>query len=268
MRLSSGDRNLALALKDFRDGVGGIYIWPMLGWLEIKQRYRRSVIGPFWITLSTGALVAGMGPLYGKLLNQDIASYFVFLAVSFVVWQFLANLTVESCQAFISAEGLIKQTKLPLSIHVLRVVWKNTIIFAHNLIVVLVVFVFFGFPGAQYLFLALFGVLVIAVNGIWVGTVLGLICARFRDIPQIVISIVQIALFLTPIMWKPEMLGRNRWVADLNPLYHFLEMVRAPLLGGFPSLSNWVAVGAMTLVGYMAMLLLFSRYRARIAYWV
>jgi ABC-type polysaccharide/polyol phosphate export permease len=131
--------NLTLALADIGSGLRSVHVWPMLGWLEIKQRYRRSVIGPFWLTLSYGAMIAGMGPLYGSLLQQDIASYFPYLATGVVVWFLLSNLIADGCNAFIAAEGFIKQVKLPLTVHVLRVVWRNLIIFAHNAVILLLV---------------------------------------------------------------------------------------------------------------------------------
>src|SRR6476661_5421011 len=132
-------RDILLALKDVRDGICSIHIWPMLGWQDIKQRYRRSKIGPFWITISTGVLIGSMGPLYGKLLQQDISSYFPYLAIGFVTWMFISGLIIDGCNAFTGAEGYIKEVKLPLTVHVLRVVWKNLLMFAHNAVIVLLV---------------------------------------------------------------------------------------------------------------------------------
>ncbi|MGH8678562.1 MAG: ABC transporter permease [Burkholderiales bacterium] len=259
---------LILALKDLWDGICGIYIWPMLGWQDIKQRYRRSVIGPFWLTISYGAMIGGMGPLYGRLLQQDISAYFPYLAVSFVFWILLSGIMTDACNAFISAEGFIKQVKLPLTVHVLRVVWKNVLILAHNFVIVILVMVFYRSPLTWSLLLIPLGVLMIAVNGVWVGILFGLLSARFRDIPQMVASLVQLAFFLTPVMWRPEMLGSKQWVVDLNPLYHFLEIVRAPLLSGGSAVASWSIVFFITAAGFALTLLLFSRYRARVAYWV
>jgi ABC-type polysaccharide/polyol phosphate export permease len=261
-------QNLLLALRDLQDGISSIHVWSTLGWLEIKQRYRRSTLGPFWLTISTGAMIAGMGPLYSRLFNQDLSAYFPYLTVSFIVWLFISGLITDSCLAFISAEGFIKQVKLPLTIHILRLVWKNLIIFGHNFIIVLIVLLFYRQAWDWHLLLVPLGVLMIVVNGLWVGILFGSICARFRDIPQIVTSLVLVAFFLTPIMWKPETLGKYRWTADINPLYHFLEIVRTPLLGEAPNLLSWKVVIFITLAGYATMLLFFSRYRARIAYWV
>jgi ABC-type polysaccharide/polyol phosphate export permease len=260
--------HLALAIEDFKDGVSSIYVWPKLGWLEIKQRYRRSVLGPFWLTISTGALVGGMGPLYGRLFGLDIYTYFLYLAISFVVWLFLAGIINDACMAFISAEGFIKHFKLPLTVHIMRMVWRNLIIFAHNLVIVFLVMLFWPPAITWQLLLIPLGVLFIAINGIWIGLCLGLLCARFRDIPQIVNSLVQVAFFLTPVMWQPQMLGRNQWAATWNPFYHFLEIVRAPLVAATTNWFSWTVVLGITVIGYAVTFLLFARFRARIAYWV
>jgi len=266
--VSAGVQRIRAALNDLKEGICSIYVWPMLGWLEIKQRYRRSVLGPFWLTISTGVMIGGMGPLYGRLLDQDTSAYFPYLAVSFVVWMLLANLITDACTAFISAEGFIKQIKLPFTVYILRVVWKNLIIFGHNLLIVIVVLVFFRPSLGWYLLLVPLSVMLISINGIWIGILLGLLCARFRDIPLIIGSLVQIAFFLTPVMWKATMLGQHQWAANFNPLFHFLEIVRAPLMNSDPALVSWLVAIGITVVGFTVALAMFSRFRARIAYWV
>lgn len=261
-------RNLRLAVRDLIEGIGCVHIWPMLGWLEIKHRYRRSVLGPFWLTITTGVLVAGLGLLYGRLFNQDTADYLPYIAVSIILWQFLASSINDSCQTFIAAEGYIKQTKLPFSIHVMHVVWRNLIIFGHNLIVIFVVLLIFPLSIDWIQLLFPVGVLLITINSIWFGLLLGLLCARFRDIPLIVGSVVQLAFFLTPVMWKAEMLGSTPWVVELNPFFHLLEVARAPILGYIPAISTWLVVGGITIIGYVVALGIFGRFRARLAYWV
>jgi len=259
---------LRQAIEDLWEGARAIYVWPMLGWLEVKQRYRRSMIGPFWLTLSTAVMVGAMGPLYGRLFGQPLAGYLAYLAVSLVLWMFVSALINEACTAFINAEGYIKQIRLPLTVHVLRVVWKNLIILAHNAVIVVVVLFFFGAGLDWHLFLVPLGVLLVAINGVWLGILLGLVCARFRDIPQIVASLMQVAMFLTPVFWSADMLGRNRWAAELNPLFHFLEIVRRPLLGQSPETLSWGVALGVTVAGFGVTLAFFQRFRARIAYWV
>lgn len=240
----------------------------MLGWQDIKQRYRRSKVGPFWLTLSYGITIGAMGPLYGRLLQQDLGSYLPYLATSFVVWTLLSGIIIDACTAFTSSEGYIKQVKLPLTIYVLRVVWKNIIMFGHNFIIVLLVILIYQ-PAMRWVaFLLPVALLIVALNGVWVGLLFGLFCARYRDIPQVVTSLVQVAFFLTPVLWHPEMLGRKQWLVDLNPLYHFIEIMRVPMLSGDLSPRSWIAALAITLTGFLVTLLVFSRYRARVAYWM
>lgn len=269
MRVNNASQsNLSKAVQDIVQGVLSIHVWPMLAWQEIRQRYRRSVLGPFWLTISTGALIGGMGPLYGKLFGWNLADYVPYLAVSYVIWMLLSSLINESCLAFISAEGLIKQIRMPLSIHVLRVVWKNLLVFFHNALIIVLALVFYPPPLTWQMLLLPAAILLIALNGVWMGLTLGMLCARFRDIPQIVQSVVQVAFFLTPVLWRPESLGRYLWTTNWNPLNHLLQIVRAPLIGEPGSLLSWTVVGTQTLVGFAVAVALFARYRARVAYWV
>jgi lipopolysaccharide transport system permease protein len=209
-----------------------------------------------------------MGPLYGKLFGQTLDTYFAYLATSIVVWQLVSETIRDSFQAFIGSEGFIKQVKLPLTIHVLRIVWKGLIVFAHNLVIVILVFVFFPPQFGPQLLLLPLGILAVSLNAVWLGVVVGLVCARFRDFPQIVASLISVAFFITPIMWQPHMLGRHAWTVNLNPFFHLLEVIRGPLLGSPFRMYSWLAIAAMTVVGYALMLAMFSRYRSRIAYWV
>jgi ABC-type polysaccharide/polyol phosphate export permease len=257
-----------LALQDLKAGICSIYLWPVLGWQDIKQRYRRSVIGPFWLTISYGALILGMGPLYGRLLQQDLSSYLPYLAVGFIAWILISSLITEGCNAFVSADGYITQMKLPFTAHVLRVVWRNVLIFMHNFVIVLVVMIFSPPPFTWALLTVPLGVIVIAANGIWIGIVFGLLCARFRDFTQVVASVVQIAFFLTPVMWRPNMLGRMKWAADWNPLFHLMETVRAPLITGEVVLMSWLVAVGLAVGGGAVALVLLGRYRARVAYWL
>jgi ABC-type polysaccharide/polyol phosphate export permease len=266
--MPSTKSNVALALYDFKAGICSIYLWPVLGWQDIKQRYRRSVIGPFWLTISYGALILGMGPLYGKLLQQDLSAYLPYLTVGFIAWVLIASLITEGCSAFIGADGYITQMKLPFTAHVLRVVWRNLLIFFHNFVIVLLVMVLSPPPLTWALLTVPLGVLMIAANGIWIGIVFGLLCARYRDFTQVVGSVVQIAFFLTPVMWRPDMLGRMQWAAEWNPLHHLLEIVRAPLLKGTVVPLSWMVSAGMAVAGFCVALALFSRYRARVAYWL
>src|SRR5882757_5685225 len=256
------------AVQDLADGARAYHIWGRLGWQDILQRYRRSLLGPFWITISAAAMIGGIGFLYSQLLHQQTEQYVPFLAVGMLVWFFLAALINDSCVVFTSAEQFIKQVKLPLTVHVWRLVWRNLIVFGHNILILVPVFIYYRVSVGPSALLGLAGVMLLAINGFIFGIVLGLVCARFRDVPPIVANLVQLGFFMTPVMYQTQALGRSEWIAQFNPFFHSLQIVRAPLLGLDLPVESWIYALATSGVCGLITFALFARYRARIAYWV
>ena len=256
------------ALSDIVGGWSKKTLWMTIGLHDLRQRYRRSVIGPFWITISTGIMIGALGLLYGQIFEIDIADYLPYLAAGFFAWGLISNLVIEGCQSFNSSEHLIKQLSAPLSIYVYRVLWSNLLTAAHNVWIFMLVALWYSVDIGWSVVLGLPALVLILVNGFWVGLLLGLLSARFRDIPLIVASVMQVMFFITPIMWKPDMLPGRALLLDANPFYHFVEILRAPMLGQMPSVENWLAALSVTLVGWAIALTFFTAYRWRIAYWV
>jgi ABC-2 type transport system permease protein len=256
------------ALHDIRAGWDRRELWMTLGLHDVRQRYRRSKLGPFWITLSMAIMVLALGLLYGQIFGQDLHDYLPFLAAGFVIWGMIASLINDGCQSFILAEGMIRQLNAPLSIYAYRGLWSTLIAFAHNIWVFLAVALWFGVDLNWTLLWVPVALLALLLNGFWIALFLGVLSARFRDVPLIVGSVVQVLFFITPVIWKPEMLpGRALWL-DLNPFYHLVEIMRAPLLGQTPALGNWLTVLAITVGGWAVALFFYSAYRWRVAYWV
>ena len=258
----------ALALLDLAQGACAHHLWHLLAWQDIRRLYRRSILGPFWLTISMGALVGVLGTLYGSLFGVESADYVPFLALGFIVWTLISGVISEGCKAFINAEGIIRHVGLPLSIHVYRLLWRHLLILVHNAAVFVVVAAVFAIWPGWTGFLALPGLLLLCLNGIWAGLLLAIVSARFRDVPPIVTSIVRICFFVTPIIWMPELIPGRPLVLHANPFFHLMEVVRAPLLGHAPGLASWIAVLVMTVAGWFVTFALFRRYRRRIAYWV
>jgi ABC-2 type transport system permease protein len=262
------------AIGDLVEGWRQRQLWGHLGWQDIKQRYRRSVLGPIWITVSMAVTAVALGVLYAGLFGNDLSVQLPYILVGFIVWAFISGCISEGSEVFIANEGLIKQLPAPLSVHVYRLVWRQMLFFAHNLIVYAVMLVVFPQP-LGWASLTVFPALVLlAVNGAWVALLLGIITTRFRDIAPIIQSIVQLLFFLTPIVWIYDDLVKNAAVAgrarlvEFNPLLHFLEIIRQPMLGQPQHLRHWVIVLVITVVGWALTLVALRRYRSRVAYWV
>jgi ABC-type polysaccharide/polyol phosphate export permease len=253
---------------DLYEGLKLWPLWTMLGWSDIRQRYRRSTLGPFWITLSTGIFILVLGVIYGRLLRMDIGTFLPYFAVGYIVWTFVSSATVDSCNAFLESERIIKQIKRPFSVYVLRVVWRNFAAFLHTAIIFLPVLIFFNVDTGLVVVLAIPGFALLLVNQVWVGLVVAMLNSRFRDVLQMVTTAMQILFFSTPIMYPVEALGDAAIIAHANPAHHFVDIVRAPLLGKVPALESWLAALATIVVGYLVALLLFRRVERRIVYWL
>ena len=228
----------ALAALDLAQGARARYLWGRLGWQDIRRLYRRSVLGPFWLTISMGLLVAALGTLYGALWKVELSDYVPFLALGFVVWTLISGVITDGCNAFINAEGIIKHVGLPFSVHVYRLLWRNLLVLCHNAVVFVIVAAIFGTWPSWAGLLAVPGLALLLLNGIWAGLLLGVISARFRDVPPIVASIVRILFFVTPIIWMPELMPRACVRARLQPVLSiWWRSCRAPLLGKVPGLG-------------------------------
>lgn len=262
-------RDLRLALLDLSSAGRRWHLIVHLAWLDVRQRYRRSVLGPIWLTVSVAFQIGAMGLVYGELFHQDVSRYLPRLAFGLTMWGLISGMVSDGCLSFIAADSFLKQEALPKSMFPARVVLRNLIIFAHNLVVLLAVMVIFlPLPGWPAL-LSVLGLVLIAVNGMWVGLVVGLLCTRFRDLPPIVGSIMQVAFFLTPVIWVPDALhGKWWWLVSFNPFASFLGIVTDPLLNVATPPSYWLLAVAVTFIGWTFALLLFGRFRARITYWL
>jgi ABC-2 type transport system permease protein len=294
-RLDNPSRTFARAWEDIHTGWKAKDLWGHLGWQDIKQRYRRSVIGPLWITLGMAVTAIGLGLLYSQLLGQQIETFLPYITVGFIVWNFILGCVVEGTETFIRNEGLIKHLPAPLTVYALRTVWRLTLMMLHNLLVyVVLVAIFFkdltaagGYvlqeggvhhPGLNWtVLLAIPAFVLIALNGVWVTLLFGIISTRYRDIPQVINALIQLVFFGTPIVWTTDTLlkfgssGTGSWrvlIAELNPMYHYVEIIRAPLIGNIQSWHHWAVVGGFTVVGWILALVALRNFRARIPYWV
>ena len=258
------------ALQSIFAGIEQSSLAAILGWQDIKQRYRRSKVGPFWITISMGVMIASIGIIFGQIFNSPMKEYLPFLAVGIIFWAFISGVINDGCRGFIGAEGLIKQLPIPLFVHILRIVWRNVLILLHNLIIFPVIMLVLGVPITPYIFLAVPGTALVLVNLTWIALLLGMVCTRFRDMPNIIASILQVTFYLTPIIWMPNLLPERAgtMLLDLNPFYHLLEIIRLPFLGQLPNDISWFFALSMAVVGWAITLKVFGRYQHRIAYWL
>lgn len=259
---------MTLRKFDWIAGISRFRLWVYLANLEIKNRYRRSTLGPFWITLSMLLMTIGIGPIYAMIFNFNLAEYYIYLAAGLIIWQFLLNTINDSTQSFIDHEKLITQINLPYSIYIYKNIYKNIIIFAHNIIALLLIAIFFPPESLKYLPLFFVGLSLVILNFFWISFLLSIVCTRYRDINQVISSLLHLSFFVTPVFWNPSQIGEYSVYVKYNIFYHFINVLRDPLIGSEPKFISYLFLLLLGLIGSFYVLIFFSKYKNKISYWI
>jgi ABC-2 type transport system permease protein/lipopolysaccharide transport system permease protein len=268
--VGSDARPIRLAIHELGTIGAQVDQWATLAWSDIKLRYRRTTLGPLWITLGIGASVFSVGLVYGVIFGATMSQYLPYFATGLIVWTFLASCITEGCVVFVGSAGMIKAIPVPLVLHVYRMLARQVIVLAHNLVLIVVLWLIFrwNLNWTDPLFLA--GLtLDIACGFGWILT-LGIIAARFRDVQLIISTVLQLLFLLTPIMWQPESLrgAHLSIIVEANPLYYLVAVFREPLLGVPPEPVTWIAAGVSAALSLSVGIYFYARYRWRVAFWV
>ena len=242
--------------------------WLYMAVQDIKLRYRRSMIGPWWVTISTGVMVMMLGFLWSHIFGTDLESYLPFFAVGFVLWAWMSGQVSDAAGGFLQFQGMIKQVKLPFPIFVLRLNIRQCIVLLHNSIIIALVLLFIGKGFTLVSLVAIPNLILIQINLTLLSIVISIFCTRYQDMIQVVNVGTQIVFFLTPILWQVETLKNQTYLAEMNPVYHWIEMVRAPLLGHLPTINDYLWTGASLVVLSILTAYYLGRYRSRIAFWL
>ena len=263
-------KRILIALTDLMNAFAKIDLALMLGWQDIKQRYRRSKLGPFWLTISMGVMISMIGIIFGQALSVPFRDYLPYVATGIIFWNFVSSGISEGCTSFIHSSGMIRQLSLPLTLYPIQVLWRNIVVLGHNILMLPIVLIVVGRGVNLNLFWIIPGFILLVLNIFWISLLLGVFCTRFRDLPPIVNSLLQVFFYITPILWMPHTVTArvSSWIVITNPAYHLIELVRAPILGYCPSLFSWVIGLCVAVLGLLICLVIFGTYRKRIAYWI
>jgi len=258
----------SMALRDLRLSGRRIGLAWSLAWHDVVSRYRGSILGPFWITLSMGLMVLGIGLVYANLFDLPLQKFLPMVALGIVFFGVISTIIVEGCDTFVNASGMLSQTSLPMLTFLWRTVLRNLINLAHHLVIIVGVLWFYGYWRVCDPAMALLGLLFLLLNASWLSLLMGIASARFRDIPQIVTSVMQFAMFITPVFWPAERLGAHHQVLIFNPFYHLLQAVRAPLMGEPLANYTYPVLAIMAVVGWVITFSLFAVTRRRIVHYL
>ncbi len=253
------------------DVLQGLLMWPLwtaLAWEDLKQRYTRTLFGVAWVLLSFGLFVGVKVVIFGQLSEAEEVSFTIFLCAGFLIWQFINGVIGDGSSVFVSSSSWMQGIKLPLSLFVYQRITRNVVTFLLSAIILVVIMIYEKHSLEVGALMAIPAMLIILINAVWVGLLLGTICARFRDLQHLIQTVMRIMFFLTPILWLPSSLGKLGKYVWWNPFTHYLEIFRAPLLTGDVALFSWSIVLGVTAVGWGVTILVFGYYRKQIIFWI
>lgn len=259
------------AISDIVGAVRQLSSCLFLAFISVKLRYKRSILGPLWITITTAIFIFFISYLYTGFISADFRHYLLNLALGWIIWQFISDSVLQGAQTFQSGARVIQGSSMEKFFLVLQTVLTNLIIFAHNLLIAAVVLILAGPPISATTLLVIPGLILILLSAVWSATLFGLLCARYRDLFPILQAFMRVLFFVTPIIWSPTFLtpdNPRRLFVELNPLAHYVEVWRAPLMGEAPDALTWLVATGCTLIGLVLAFIAFARYRRWVVFWV
>ncbi|MEE2525856.1 ABC transporter permease [Hyphobacterium sp. HN65] len=256
-----------IAIRDIRQGLSKFELWTSLAQDDLRQRYRRTIFGLVWLTLSYLIFIVAKIFIFGAINPAPLPWFAAYVTVGFLVWQMVSAFVVDGCTSLINSETWVKGVKLPYSTYFFESVARDIVIFAYSAVVAVAVLLFTGhFPGLVALS-SLAGILLIILNGVFLQMLLGVICLRYRDIAQIVQTGMRVLFFLTPLVWTPDQVGPLADFLIWNPFTYYIDIVRAPLVDFELPLMSWLISICLTLLLAVLSVSVFSVFRNRIPYW-
>ncbi|WP_439112237.1 ABC transporter permease [Hydrogenophaga sp.] len=236
------------------------YFWTHLSFADLRSRWRRSFFGVFWTIIQPLGMTLLLAIVFGKIFKADIKEYAPYILSGMVIWEFMTASAMGGALSFVQADAYIKQCRHPLAIYSLRTVFTNIMVLSMasvSLIIWVLVVMPQNFGWSWLAALTIYPILLLLA---WpLATALAYVATRFRDLPHALGLIMQAMWFVSPIYFEAKVFrgGDLHWLVDHNPIYHLLEIVRAPLLRGeWPTLNNFAySLGSVVIVTLIAVLL-------------
>lgn len=240
--------------------------------LTFLIRYRRTALGPLWLLIGPSLFICFLGFLYAEIGASPPEVFIPHLAVGLVTWTLIGEFANKAPTVYQRGRANIMQGGMPLGDIVLIDVMTTVISFLHQLVIFVPVFIIFSIPLTLYSAVSIIGCCLLIINGILFTRIFGVLGSRYRDLSEVIKAIMRIAFLATPIIWMAGDSGGRGDVMEAfvnyNPFYHFLELVRAPLLGNDIAALSWLVVLGFTLLGVLTERAITQRYARYVPLWV
>lgn len=258
-------------LSHLRDSARYPEFWAYSSWLDIVTKYRRTRLGLLWIFVPVAVFVAAIGSVYARIMGHEPAFYIPYLAVGYVVWRFIVQCTNDAAGILRSHKAFIMDGRTRLTDFVLRSISKALFYFICTIVVILAALVWSPDMHWPRIFTLVLTFPVVMLNMAWWSTCVSLIGSRHPDTGEMINTALRFGMLLTPILWVGERFEPGSlfwWAVHLNPAYHLINFVRAPILGQVLDPITLVYLAVMTVSGWMMAALLYRRYSRFVPLWI
>ena len=260
-----------LAKNDLKETFKRNQLCFELAWTEVRLRYTRTIIGPFWETISLGILLFTLSYLWSKLWGAQVSEYLPYLVSGMVLWRFINLILNDGCQIFIKNDYIYRSIPLPWSVMAVKHLYAGTFLFLHHFPMIIVANLIFNVDFFTLkLFYILYAIPALAITSFSSILLLGILTSRYRDVQSLVSSLLSVMIFFTPIFWTIEQMGEvgRKFVVMPNLIYHYIEIFRQPMLGNAPSELNILITLVTTLILLFLSIFVLNKYKKKIIYWL
>jgi homopolymeric O-antigen transport system permease protein len=264
--------NKSMTRRGFDDLAHGLVswrIWHLMGIGTIRRRYSRSRIGQFWTTLSMGIMITCMGLIWSVLWKMSMRDIFPYIAVSIVLWTFLTGTIIDASTAIIGSSNYFLNQGMSFSTPIFAALYSQFIILLHNMVIVALILVIFPQSFSLEILMVIPGFFLTMITIVWVSCLVAILCARYRDVIQLVAAIINTAFYISPVIFKADFIPPEyRWINFVNPFAIFLSIMRDPLFGRAIPWEYWAIAVAITIIGTIFTLALVGRFSKRVIFWI
>jgi len=259
-------------LKHLLQSLRDPSFWAYSTWLGIVTHYRRSRLGPLWLFAPSALYIWGLGWFFSSMQGRPLKEFAAHVSIGTVVFRLMSSVVTESTHILSANQAFIMDGRTRVTDYALRVLARSLFLAAIAMPMVILALWLYPNLQPQGFYWLLLTVPLVLLNLFWCSILLALFGARFPDTEQIVSNIFLFAYILTPIIWYAESMPVDSVrgiLMRLNPLFHFIEAIRAPLLGEqIVMLNSFYVLIGMTCVGGVLAALAYRRYARFVPIWI
>jgi len=255
-------------VADLSEGIKDWRIWHLIGTGDLRRRFSRSRLGQFWLTLSTAFTIMIMAFVWSILFKASLKDMLPHLAVSIIVWQFISGIVTDATTLFTSNSHMLLGQRLVCSTVVYSCIYRNFLTFLFNLLIIPFLFIIFKINISLQILLVIPALILIIATAVWVTYLIAALSARFRDFGMMTNSIMQLAFYITPVIWKPGFIAGHEWIIWINPFAYYLSIIRSPILGEPFLWLEWITAVIITVMGLFISIFFIGMFRRRLLFWL